>query len=264
MGTEGSRGARSSHYILRNCLLFADLSQVVLQGQTHSRRQVTNAFDLPLLQQWGGCSHTGHGGGWFEGLSSELREDHAPPQPPYGPPALLLSSKGICFHSAECTEHKQTKGSHIPLYLNTSCRSQWQTHQCQGPCRALPMFHLCPQSGDAMAGAFPPIVFHSCCPHALPGGLSPSALKALPCRAGSGAGGTSACLGCPGAPPGTLPRFPNLPSPGQHCDTSQNGERVSLPLRGWTQGLLQELLNLDEVCFQLLVEQQEGWVGAWC
>lgn len=122
------------------------------------------------------------------------------PQPPYGPPALLLSSKGICFHSAECTEYQQAKGSHIALYLNTSCRSQWQTHQCQSPCRDLPMFHLCPQTGDAMAGAFPPIVFHSCCPHALPGGLSPSALKALPCRAGSGAGG---CICLPGLPWGT-------------------------------------------------------------
>lgn len=35
------------------------------------------------------------------------------PQQPYGPPALLQSSKGICFHSAECTEYKQAK-SHTP------------------------------------------------------------------------------------------------------------------------------------------------------
>lgn len=39
---------------------------------------------------------------------------------------------------------------------------------------------------------------------------------------------------------------------------------TGLQLRGWAQGLLQELLDLDEVSFQLPVEQQEGRVGAWC
>lgn len=88
---------------------------------------------------------------------------------------------------------------------------------------------------------------------------------ACPAEQAQGLGGTPACLGCPGAPSGTLLQSRNLPSPGQHCGRrARNGEGVSLQLRGWTQGLLQELLNLDEVCFQLLVEQQEGWVGAWC
>lgn len=96
----------------------------------------------------GGAAHTVRGGGWLGG--APVNSGKTTPQLPYGLPALLLSSKGICFHSAECTEYKQAKGSHIPLYLNTSCCSHWQTHQCQGPCRDLPMFHLCPQSGDAM------------------------------------------------------------------------------------------------------------------
>lgn len=79
---------------------------------------MTNAFELSLLQQWGCCSPTGHRGGWFGG--SPVNSGKTTPQPPYRPPALLLSNKGICFQSAECTEYKQVKGSHIPLYLNTS------------------------------------------------------------------------------------------------------------------------------------------------
>lgn len=102
----------------------------------------------------------------------------------------------------------------------------------------------------------------------MPSPVDPAPQHRRPCPAeqaqGLGLGGASPCLGCPGTPPGTLPLFPNLPSPGQHCERPQNGEGVSLQLHGWTQGLLQELLDLDEVCFQLLVEQQEGWVGAWC
>lgn len=39
------------------------MSQGVQQGQTHSRRQVTNALELPLLQQWeGGLGEGGLGG----------------------------------------------------------------------------------------------------------------------------------------------------------------------------------------------------------
>lgn len=35
IGAEGCQEARSSRDFLRNCLLFADVSQDVLQGQTH-------------------------------------------------------------------------------------------------------------------------------------------------------------------------------------------------------------------------------------
>lgn len=124
IGMEGSQEARSSHDFLRKSgLLFTDMSQGVLQGQTHSRTQVTNAFELPLLQQWGGCSHTGHRGGWLGGLPSELREDH-PPSSPMGHLYCCSQARAFAFTQLSALTINKQRGLAFPLYLNTHCHSQ--------------------------------------------------------------------------------------------------------------------------------------------
>lgn len=108
--------------------------------------------------------HPGHGGGWFGGLP---REGH--PHLPCRSPAFCCQARAFAFTQLSALSISKQRGLTFPMYLNTSCHSQWQSHQCQGPCRDLPVFPLSPQSGGAMPGAFPPTVFLSCHPHALPG-----------------------------------------------------------------------------------------------
>ena len=284
LAREGSGGAKRSHDFLRNSLLFADASQGALQGQTRPRRRLTNAFETSSFARSGrACGHAGHGVGWLGGLRAvpcmSSGGTGPPPRQPCGPAAPLHSSKGTCFRSAKHTRYEQAKGVSwspsastptattsckttssrgVPVPAGTSLRSPSPPSPAcaKGRVHFLPLFSILARPHPLAAR-----------PTAFPRGRSPLASQARPCRAQLRVlGGEPApSPSCSQAPPSTLPRFPNLPSTTQCCGMPtgpQKGEGASLQLRGWAQGLLQELLDLNEVCFQLLVEQQEGWVGA--
>lgn len=132
---------------------------------------MTNAFELPLLQQWGATATQGTGEADLGG--SPMRTTL---QPPCRSPALL-SARAFAFTQLSALSINKPRGLSLP---STSTPAASGKSPVPGSCRGLPMFPLSPQ--NAMVGAFPLIVFHSCHLHALPGGPS------LPCRAGSGAG----------------------------------------------------------------------------
>lgn len=171
------------------------MSQGVQREQTHSRRQVTNAFELPLLQQWEGTQGTGQGG---------LRgsPEKSTPQPPYRSPAFCCQARAFAFPQLSALSINKPKGLAFPSTSTPAATTS-----------------------DKPTGARIPAGTSPCSPSALRVGVqwlmhfyplfSPLAIP-MPSPVTQGPGEAPACLGCPGAPPGTLPQFPNLPSPGQH------------------------------------------------
>lgn len=106
-----------------------------------------------------------HGGGRFGGLP---REGH--PHLPCRSPAFCCQARAFAFTQLSVsTEYKQAKGSHIPHVPQHQLPQPVANPPVPGSLQGPPVFPLSPQSGDAMAAAFPPTVFLSCHPHALPG-----------------------------------------------------------------------------------------------
>lgn len=141
-----------------------------------------------------------------------------PPAPPQSHLHCCSQARAFAFTQLSALNINKQRGLAFPLYLNTHCHSQWQTHQCWGSCRDLPMFPLCPQRGAATAGAFTPIVFHSFLSPCPPRWTQPLSIEDAALQSRLRGWGGIPLPGLPWAPPGTPPQFPHLPSPGQHCD----------------------------------------------
>jgi len=231
---------------------------------------------LPLLLRAGGLAAaqgTGRVAWWAAG--SALRElgGGSAPRSPLGHLHCCIQARVVACTQWSVLDASRHWGGVSPSPLTRHQLPQpLRNHQLPGvsvPAGTSARLQPCLRQGTAALLRFLPLVSTQARPHplaAFPGGCSPSASQPLTRRAQLGVphGEPAPSPSCSQAPPSTLPQFPNLLSTTQRCGMARKGEGASLQLRGWAQGLLQELLNLNEVCFQLLVEQQEGRVRARC
>lgn len=187
---------------------------------------------------------------------------------PWQPLGLCLI-QGVCIRSAGlggCEQTEVLPRHQLPQLQNHQLQGRSSAHRdlpapslspspacTKGPLRFLPLFPIPARSHPLEAG---PTAFSGGCSSSAPRSPALQQLRVL-------RGELAPSPSCSRAPSITLPWFPNPPSTAQPRGVPAEGGKSEFELRGWAQGLLQELLNLYEVCFQLLVEQQEGWVGAW-
>lgn len=166
---------------------------------------MTNVFELPL-QQWGACSHPGHGGGWFGGLPSELREDHLPNHP-MGHLHCCCQARAFAFIQLSALNINKQWGLTFPSTSTPTAIASGKPTSARVPAGTSPCFPCAPRAGVQCwcisSHSFPFLL--SPCP---PQGTQPLSIKGPALQSRLRGWGSSSCPGCPGAPPGTLPSSP--------------------------------------------------------
>lgn len=148
---------------------------------------MTNVFELPL-QQWGACSYPGHGGGWFGGFPSELREDHLPNHP-MGHLHCCCQARAFAFIQLNALNINKQWGLTFPSTSTPAATASGKPTSARVPAGTSPCFPSAPRAGVQWLVHFLPLFSIPGFPVPSPGDPAPQHQRACPAEQAQGLGG---------------------------------------------------------------------------